>query len=147
MQTPKEPQDRKKGRPIRLVDSGDVDAITVYDPENFIGNQYLGFALATTPQLRTSLGSSLVCTDFSLGSYHVSVTGFKQTDVGPIDLMTSINGGAPFVFDSFQTTGKHSIERSVLLTVPPGGLRFDVWAQFRPAGLPIRHSWAMNIFR
>jgi hypothetical protein len=140
------PKDRE-GRLIRLVDIGDVDAITVYDPEVVTGNQYVGTPVAGNTDHRAMFGSSMACTDFVAGNYVISASGFRANHIGKSAYwFFAIDGIGAYNLGSFTVTG-HTVAMPVTIPFPPTGLEWDVWVEMPLGGGVLERSWRTRILR
>ncbi|MEZ5964873.1 MAG: hypothetical protein R3F56_13590 [Planctomycetota bacterium] len=136
---PAVPLRRPGGTPVRLIDAGDINAVTIFDPDIVTGNPHVGWPTATSgrsPRLTLSVGSDGNEGDAGT-DYVVSVSGFGRVlNPGMITLSAS--------YDLMQwfplSHASHSYERTVQWPLHLRGpvrdplVTFYLRADFVPSG-------------
>ncbi|MEZ5966175.1 MAG: hypothetical protein R3F56_20225 [Planctomycetota bacterium] len=141
------PKDRFN-QPIRLINSGDIDAVSVYDPEFATYNRRLGWPVSR-PELSQPALSLGLHNETGGSTTLVSVAGFRASDAGRLDLWIRV-GGQSGTVTLYKGIGvrypsqTYAWSRSVVLPGLGAG-DFDMWAMFWSDTGAHKYSWVTRI--
>jgi len=140
----------RNGVPIRFIVSGDIDSISVYDPEFMTVNQNLGFPFADTTLTQPSFSlcvTSEARQDAARNRCAMSVSGLRPTDSGTMQVWRR-SGYQLDLIDWFPVSGSTPlVQRLLPADGDPWLTQQDlfIWLTLNSGGA--KYSWPVRILR